>query len=91
MGNLSGPKRVSRHAILGTLDEAQPRFVGEEPEVALFEADAAVARVDLFDLWHVCFEYDGAAVAVAAVRLYGAVVAARHLVGGGSFCQGVSV
>lgn len=69
MLQLLGPKLIRRQPLLhAALDNLHVALAGEDPEVALFRADAAVAVDGGLDLREGRLEDKGAAVAVAAVR-----------------------
>lgn len=67
MLQLLRPKLIRRQPLDAALDNLDVALAGEDPEVALFRADAAVAAEGGLDLGQRRCEDEGAAVAVSAV------------------------
>jgi hypothetical protein len=82
--HLLGSKRVVDKLAL-ILDDGQG-LLRHQPQVASLAADAALAVADRLDLGGLDLEDEGAAVAVAAVRL-GGLLGVRHVATGGTNCK----
>lgn len=68
MRKLLRSEGVPRKGIVGALDNLKPAIAGEDPEVALFVADAAIAFEGRLDLRELHLVHKGFAVAIASVH-----------------------